>query len=108
MIENFEFRGWDHELVLVDELTALYFKDRMPIEDWADNLGRLIGVKFRYDPEKGHYTEYAKYGHWIAVQTNKSTGEQIIQILNAAHANWLMREAHKSSGRRQHVPNRDA
>lgn len=104
MIETFEYRGWSHELTFVSQSTAPGLAERLGGDVWHDNLDRPIGVKFRYNKLKGHYTEYAKFGHWIAIQTSKETGEQITQVLNEAHVNHLMRSA--GVGQKHRVPNR--
>lgn len=106
MIEEFEHRGWSHELFLLTRDAVDVVVERTNGEPWYANGGEkaLIGVKFEFDSEKGHYTQYAKFGQWVAFQTDKSTGEQIRTVLNEAFANHLMDSARV--GRRKHVPNR--
>lgn len=103
MIESFDYRGWHHELILVSESSCPIINERTGGEDWHDNLGRHIGVKFGFDKSKDHYTNYAKHGHWVAFQTDTRTGESVITVLNEAYANFLMNEA--GVGKRKHVPN---
>lgn len=103
MIETFEHRGWEHELILLTVDAVQTVVDRTGGESWhANGPGQeIIGVRFDFDPEKGHYTQYAKFGHWIAIQTDKKTGEQIKTILTEAFATHLMQSA--GVYRRRHV-----
>lgn len=58
---------------------------------WTDNHGQPIGISFGGNVP-GARRQFAKYGHFVSIQTDKRTGEFILSVVTEANVRYIRRQ----------------